>query len=105
MNEKTVTVRMNGSLFDAVIDGVATDVERMTGENLHRRSEVWTWTKRGRGHVATAKVSETAGRYIAAYLRSRVGLHVAFDDGGKAAFRRSEEVGVQVARDIENQTA
>lgn len=104
MNQKPITVSMPFSLWDEVIDSIATDVERMTGENLFPRSAVWGATRRGRGWTYTAVVSVRAARYIADYLRSRVGLHVGYDEG-KGAARRSEGVGVRVARSLDEQVA
>lgn len=104
MSQKTVTVSMPFSLWDEVIDGIAIDVERMTGENLYRQSAIWSATRRGRGWTYTAAISIEAGVYIARYLRSRVGLHVGYDEG-KGAARRSEGAGARVARSVEQSVA
>lgn len=98
---QTISIRMSGSLFDETVDSWSEDILRMTGENLGRRSPVWMSTARGRGRVITGEISEPAARYLARYLRSRVGLHVAFDDDRKAVTRRSEEDGAAIAAGIE----
>lgn len=100
--EAKVKVQMSGSLFDQVVDSIAYDVQRMTGEDLRRRSDLWVVAKRGRGCTLTAMVSEDAARYIASYLESRVGCSVWFDEGRGAA-RRSEEEGAKIARSISGQ--
>jgi hypothetical protein len=98
---KAIKVTMPRGLWDEVVDSIAADVVRY-GDSISRRSDAWSFVRRGRGGTMTTYVSPASATYIASYLGSRVGLHVGFSDG-KGEAHRSEQVGMKVANEIASQ--